>query len=594
MREVKPIDLPRAPPHEQGGEIVTVSALIWRLNQFQRQGVRVSKSSLFGDDAWDFSMENPTRCKRDVCINFSIEVEPNVRLTDGKFPGLVDSLKCLAYSLLFDPPSSKLGLGTIVKGLNRGHGIGNLYWYLAFNGFSKVADIDEGQFSDMLDFFRKLPIKGHSNRPISDRTLRARLHAIEWLRIQNTKLVDRLSFLPWAQDGGFGRWVRKNAKVIKPRGELATQPWSDELLGALVQQSMMEVERAPDLLRRYAEGESPRVLKGGYDRLRSSVALLTGCFTGMRCSELLSIPESVKDSCSERIERYRDHEIHGYFVTATLRKWQPIPKGEEWQTIPMVHHAIGSLASINEQVANKESPFLFRTNFCQRPSAQGRMLSSSTFVEGLNKLAKYYRIDLSEVGGRIKAMEMRRTFARVTTRGGFGLLELQSQLKHRDPALAMQYGAPGIREYLAEEKENWSRDQYVELLESGDTLIGGGAIEFDEVRRRYVGLTRTEKDVFLKALPRRALIDQVGLGLCLYRPDRALCGGEKVSCRPAECGNSILKAQEAVKTLQFMSGENERLLKIFAKQPAKRAHLKTQQLTLRKLLDQAAEDPQSN
>lgn len=593
------------------GDRLPVDTLIRRLRPIQRLAVRVSALSLFGDDRWDFSAEMPTRGREHVVLQFDIPLPNNSALTSAGVPRLVDSIKCLAYSLLFDPPRTDLSLTTISKAFKKGHGVGNLYWYLAVEGVETVSHLSEEQFLDLLDFFKKQPIAGDTEKPVSNRTLLGRLQGIEWIHQQRSKLEDRLSFEPWVQDGTCGRWAKKNAKVFVPRTELSTQPWSDQITRSLILAALKELGSVPELLTRVSAARSVRSLfthsmtvgihpaksaakpmldmklKGDYARLRSSVALLVGCLTGMRCSELLSIQGDPTEFCSVRSERVGQRVVTGHFISATLRKHQPIPKEEEWQTTPVALHAIALLADVNKLVSNQGTPFLFRTSTRQKSTTRGRELRGRTLVTGFNLLAQHHSIDLSEVSGKLSAMDLRRTFARLVTRSGLGLVELQSQLKHLDPGLTMLYGAPSTREYLTEEKENWTRDQYDELLRGDESLIGGGAKEVEETRKHFAGLTRMEKNAFLSALPKQALIDQVGDGLCLYRADRALCGGDKVNCRPAECGNSVIRVEGVVKTLRFRKQENERLLKLFVRQPAKRAHLKVQIATVNKLLDQA-------
>lgn len=593
------------------GDRLPVAALIKKLRPAQRWAVRVSALSSFGDDQWDFSVEMPTRGREHVVLRFDIPLPNNSKLTSAGIPLLVDSIKCLAYSLLFDPPRTDLSLVTIAKAFKKGHGIGNLYWYLAVEGIETVSHLSEERFLDMLDFFKQQPIAGDAAKPISNRTLIGRLQGIDWLHQQRSKLEDRLSFEPWREDRTCGRWAEKNAKVFVPRTELSTQPLPDQIIRSLILAALKELGSAPELLIRVrasravrplfphsitvdlhpveteAEPVLDQQLKGDYVRLRSSVAILVGCLTGMRCSELLSIQGDPTEFCRVRNERIGERVVQGHFIAATLRKHQPVPKAEEWQTAPIAHHAIALLGDVNKLVSNQATLFLFRTNTRQKSATRGRELRGRTLVTGFNLLAQHHGIDLSEVSGKLSAMDLRRTFARLVTRSGLGLVELQSQLKHIDPGLTMMYGAPSVREYLTEEKENWTRDQYEELLRGDKLLIGGGAKEVEETRKHFAGLTRMEKDAFLSTLPKQALIDQVGDGLCLYRADRALCGGDKVNCRPAECGNSVIQVESVVKTLRFRKQENERLLKLFGRQPAKRAHLKVQIATVNKLLDQA-------
>lgn len=595
--------------HVDGHQLVR--HVIQKLSPGKRAEIHVSKSSLFYQNTWDFSTEFPNTHREYAQIKFELSLDDGESLTNGRYEQLLDSMKCLAYSLIYDPPNGSLSLRGFTKIFSIGHGIGNLYFYLAKNKFRSVSELTEYDFSEFLNYFKKLPVKRGKGHVISDRTLVGRLRGVEWLYLQRNKLADKLIFDPWSEEGTVGRWAMKNSQANVSRDMLQTEAWSDKLIAAMINSAIREVEKKNELCEKFeirsvlseiksnlgnkkyyriygAEVSAEcSTLKRDYALFRSSVFLLVGILTGMRSSELRSIRGTSSDICEVREELLSNRYVIGYFILSHLIKHQPIPKQEKWQTIPFAHKVINLLIDINKFVENQRVDYLFR--ICDRPKEKTARssLASNTLVLGMNDLAKRYQVDLTEVNGRISAMNLRRTFARVVTRGGLGIVELQSQLKHEDPELTFKYGAPSLREYLAEEKMNWSRDQYAELLGANDSIIGGGASDLLDLRNQFVGLTREGREVFLDALPKKALIDQVGDGLCMYRPDRALCGGEKVSCRPAECTNSIMRVDDVLNTLRYRKKENERLLKRFARQPGKRAHLKEQIATVTKLLDQA-------
>jgi hypothetical protein len=74
-------------------------------------------------------------------------------------------------------------------------------------------------------------------------------------------------------------------------------------------------------------------------------------------------------------------------------------------------------------------------------------------------------------------------------------------------------------------------------------------------------------------LPKKALIEQVGDGLCIFRPSKALCEGNKDSCLPADCKNSIIMSNGLLKDLKWRKSENKRLKIMFSTEPQKTVHL---------------------
>ncbi len=576
----------------------------------ERMGVRISSLSVFSDMEWSFADENPGINRAKLVVNFKQLLPKFGYISVNQCDDLIDSLKCLVYSLIFDPPRAQLGIATIAKSVSLGHGLGNLYIYMSRNGIGRAADLTEFDLSQFLKQLAESPLKGKGDAPINNRALLSRATGIEWLYLQRSKLADFVSFDPWKAEGSCGKWSRENAQKLIPRDQLSTQPWSDNLTRAIFYAALAELERKNFLIDRlqYRADENRKketigqkayykkkrekedvrdlYLKKDFVLFRSSVFILVGYLTGMRSGELRSIQGGVEEICTVKEVVFANSRIKAYFINGKLSKWQPVPKIEEWQTMPLAHEAIKALSEVNSYINNQASNYLFRGSNRQKTETNGRQMEANAALKGINLLANHHNIDLAEVQGRISVIDLRRTYARIVTRDGMGAVELQTQLKHHDINLTQQYGAPSTREYLSLEKNNWSKEQYAELLTGSDHLVGGGASEISAMKLEFIGLAREEKDDFLNSLTKKALIDQVGDGLCLYRPERALCGGEKVNCRPADCKNSVIKLDAALETLMFRKAENQRLLKRFSRQPAKREHLKVQLAEIEKLLAQ--------
>lgn len=567
---------------------ISPHALIHEMSRVERSQAMVSACSCYAANEWDFSNEFPKLPRSELRVKFDLALASG-SLTDGAHAELLDSLKCLIYSLVFDPPQFRLGISTIIRAVRPGHGLAHLYVFLANNNFRSLAAITKDDFDDFLEWVCELPGQAEV---ITDRTLKSRVHGIEWIPLQGKSLFDRFQFAPWEDARSVGRWARSNAEIIVARGELRTQPWSDSLIEAMVRAALAELEMAPEIEKccvDYVENrESRQLMRRKYVALRSAVGLLVMLFTGMRLTEALQVPSDLKKSVSIVEIRDGDRSIRGRFVHSTQSK-KTMQIEDSWITIQIVHEAITVLAKVDERVPVKYSYLLHAMRLFGLERDTQRRLAARVFMEGLNNLATKHRVDLSEVGGRICSFDFRRTFARLLTRKGLHVLELKYQLKHAEADLAMQYGAPGLKEYLIVEKQNFTRDQYNELLAGDEEVIGGGAAELKEMRIVFRGLTRGEKEDFLRTLPNDALIDQTDLGLCRYRPHLALCGGNKVACKPDACKNSVIQVDEFRKTVDFRASENARMAKIFARHPAKRAHLKAQLVLLDNLRRQMEE-----
>ena len=74
-----------------------------------------------------------------------------------------------------------------------------------------------------------------------------------------------------------------------------------------------------------------------------------------------------------------------------------------------------------------------------------------------------------------------------------------------------------------------------EFVGSQVPIIGGGSEEIAVIRREFRGMAKKDQLQFLKSLPLRGLIEKTDDGYCFYRATKALCGGDKANCRPADC-----------------------------------------------------------
>lgn len=567
---------------------VSAHVLTHDMNRVERSQTMISGCSCFAHSVWDFSNEFPRLPRSETIVRFDLQLVIG-SLTDDAHSDLLDSFKCLIYSLVFDPPHPRLGAATIFRAVRPGHGLAHLFVFLANHKFRSLSSFTRDDFDDFLEYLGELPGEA---KVITDKTLASRVRGIDWISLQGKKLIDQFQFVPWDDARSAGMWARSKAEIIVAKGELKTQPWSDSLVEAMVKAALAVLRAAPEFEKwsiEYRENqEARRLIRQHYVALRSAVGLLVMLFSGMRLTEALMISSDLSKSISVVEIREKDRAIRGRLIHTTQSK-KTAQIEDSWVTIPIVHDAITALAKVDAQLPIKYSFLIHARRLFRVERDTRRRMAANAFMHGLNQLAESQGVNLSEIGGRISSLDLRRTFARLLTRKGIHVIELKEQLKHADTDLTMQYGAPGLREHLMTEKQNFTRDQYQELLAGEERIVGGGANEVKEMRIEFRGLTRGEKEKFLDSLPNDALIDQTDLGLCRYRPHLALCGGNKVACKPEACKNSVIKAEEFGKTLGFRVSENARLAKIFARQPAKRAHLKAQMTLLDSLRRQIEE-----
>ena len=171
-------------------------------------------------------------------------------------------------------------------------------------------------------------------------------------------------------------------------------------------------------------------------------------------------------------------------------------------------------------------------------------------------------------------------------RQGLGLRALQDQLKHFDIEMTKVYGDPNLYAELQAEKFELSEELLEEFVGSQIPVIGGGAEELHALRKEFIGLAKKDRGAFLKSLPEKALVEQTDDGLCFYRAKKALCGGDKSNCRPADCNNSWIPASGKKRTLIWRKQENERMVSFFKNQPLKVSFLRGRIEEIDKLLRQ--------
>ncbi|MDT4840822.1 Phage integrase family protein [compost metagenome] len=303
----------------------------------------------------------------------------------------------------------------------------------------------------------------------------------------------------------------------------------------------------------------------------------------MRWHEISAIKSGASYHWIEEVIEHEGLKRKFYFVVTHTYKLQAQSTKYMWQTLPIVKSALEA-ADRGLASRRKNGGFLF-------PSEKrvGQRISDTTTNAILKKFAYLHDI---RFGGRVwkpASHQFRKKFARIMVRQGLGLRALQDQLKHFDIEMTRGYGNMSLYVELQQEKFQLSTEQYDELLSNQVPIIGGGAAEVAEYRKQFLGMTKKEQLKFLQELPRSAVIEQVDDGLCMYRPQKALCGGDRAACRPADCNNSVLPAAGKRRTFEWRRQENFRLLEYFKADPLKVSFLSERIGELEKLLKQLDE-----
>jgi hypothetical protein len=309
----------------------------------------------------------------------------------------------------------------------------------------------------------------------------------------------------------------------------------------------------------------------------------------MRVHEVLNLREFYEGKEGEVLpySSVEDVEADGvvrqcYFIRSVTTKLEKVPKLTRWQVAPIAIEAANVVMRMRAKYRGKAG-FLFASN---NRNLHGMHTNTQSINEGLQTFAARHDIRWQGKVWCIKTHQFRKKFARMMVRQGLGLRQIQDQLKHIDIEMTKIYGDMHLHDELRQEKFVLSREQYEELLRGSTPLIGGGADEITELRQEFIGKTREDQEKMLDTLTKTALIDAVDFGYCLYNPQRAKCGGSAQNCKPADCMNSVIPLDTAVRHLKGRKRRNDHLLATL-KSPLAKAHILEMQGTTIRLLEQA-------
>lgn len=573
---------------------------------------QISKHSKYSYNKWDFSYENPKLKKCDVTFNFEkLVFNDGTNVCSQHNEQYLAVAKDFIEQLIFNPLPSNPKTSTLTKLLT--HGLKRILSYMYDNKILKLSDITEFDASCIQS---EILNETHKNGlEITNRTLLSRVRGFGHLQKQSHKMRDGLT-VHLLEGMSESEWARINANKVIGRQERTTSEMPDSVAKKLYHAAIRDIETYKILhevnlarekfisIRKYKKKYrddgtvyyEPTVKKTfpysdfGFtnhheinffqNRLMSAGYILIALFTGMRIHEILRI-RNEHNFKSETLN-YNGYEQVISFVISQTTKLEAEPTKYKWQTLPFIKQIMDKLklGLSNRYTSNKDYLFVQKANRSPYP------VSNMSMNTMLRQYLNHNNITYNNEVWYIASHQFRKKFARIMTRQGLGIKAIQDQLKHYDPEMTKIYGDPNIYIELQQEKLILSEELYAELYSNQIPIIGGGADEVKQLRKEFKGMTKAEREIFLQSLPKKALIEQTDDGLCMYRPQKALCGGDKTACRPADCNNSVISADGMRRTLLWRKRENERLLTFFKSSLPKTSYLNSRNIEINKLIEQ--------
>tara|TARA_R110000850_G_scaffold16079_17_gene50242 strand:- start:36901 stop:38763 length:1863 start_codon:yes stop_codon:yes gene_type:complete len=577
-----------------------------------RQGLKVSSKSFYRDNKWDFTAELPDYPSYEVILDFSkIRFSDGSNIVDLENKMFLDQVREFYFTLLVDPPSSYPKLTTWVTSTRRC--INSLFDYMKTNSILYLCDLDEGDLADFLD-----RISGQEKPQggiITNRTLATRSQGLDWLFEQGTKMSTGLIVNPFVDYGSRTQWAKFAAQKVLPRNKSRTVEIPDAVVEKIVVHALEDLKIGKVLsdiyeveqrfpLPGYGTKTRSRAMKEVYEiygwwnddikghirktlesRLEGAAYCLIALFTGMRIHEILRMKYGLENNWVEEFVEIDGGIKKMFFVISTTTKLEARPTSYKWQTIPVVQEAILALEQGLKRYFDAGNIWLFASR--GKGSLKRKQATVKSAVgHSIKNLCKAHNITHNEIVWDLSSHQFRKKFARIMVRQGLGLKALQDQLKHYDIEMTKIYGDANLYVELQAEKFELSAELIEEFVGKQIPVIGGGAEELDGLRKEFLGLTRKDRSLFLRSLPTKAVVEQTDDGLCFYRPNKALCGGDKANCRPGDCNNAWMPAAGKKRTLLWRKKENERMMTFFKAQPLKVEFLRTRNVEIEKLLGQ--------
>lgn len=572
------------------------------LSDVTRSAISVSEKSKYSDPEWSLTAENPDLHPANVTLRLSrIFFDDGTDITYPCKAHYLRSTREYLFSMLADPPSSSPKWSTVCGTYHKG--VARLLRYMHKNAFLKFSDLGPTDLEDFLDLVSSESVKG--NTAINNRALQARVSGLNWLYEQTLKIEDGLQCNPFGHYGSASNWAnaccqkqipRHGSRTVEMPDEIARQVFCRALEDLAISETLQRLHDARLDYNSSSYSSKKRFLNpfpwhdfgmiSGKEIVRWEARLATACYiviamlTGMRWHELVSLRVGERENWLEEEIVHEEIQRTFYFVLSYTNKLQAEPVQYKWQTLPIVKLALNA-AELGLARRRKGGKFLF-------PSyrTEGTRTSDSASGANFRRFVDVHNIFHNGKLWPLASHQFRKKYARIMTRQGLGLKELQDQLKHFDIEMTRGYGDMNLYVELQEEKFILSGEQYTEMMQSQQRYVGGGGEEMDKLQKTFLGMTKGQQETLLKELPRSALIEQMDDGLCMYRSKHALCGGDAAACRPADCNNALIPITGKRKSFTWRINENNRLLRHFCKQPSKVAYLEARNVELHKLIVQ--------
>jgi site-specific recombinase XerD len=572
----------------------------------KRNKLKISFKSTYKDNIWNLCKEHPDLPPQEVTLNFStMQIGLNETLTTPGNTKYLEIAKEFTYSLITNPPPTYPKWSTCCNEIK--NGLKYLLKFMKENGIEKLSEISKHDFEIYHKEIREKPLK--NNSPVTNHSLVTRVGSLTWLFLQSDKLSDGLKVWPFGDYKTKTEWCRANAQKVIPKNRMCTLAIPDPVIRELLNTAIRDLKISDqleninifrdNLTKNGAKINYHKLMRTGFtwkefglesgmeirnleSRLISACYIIIAIFTGMRFHEIAHLKVDNKLNWETRTIKSNQRSKNIHFVKSMTNKLQSNPTPYLWQTLPIVKEAINALEiGLSWRRKKDNNVYLFAAK-----NKTSERISQATINLTLKFYVKFNNIKHHDDFWNITTHQFRKTFSRIMIRQGLGLKELQDQLKHFDIEMTKIYGDINLYTELQQEKFIVSQELYDEILSNQLPIIGGGSSEVESWRKEFIGLTKESRDGFLSELPKKALIEQVGDGLCMFRPAKALCGGNIDNCLPADCKNSIIYSKGLLKTLNWRKNENNRLKVFFPKQPLKLAHINNKNLEIDKLINQ--------
>lgn len=569
--------------------------------------IKISETSQWRDEIWYFDINVPGRVNSTKLIKWAQKLPDSSLLTDEQNAYLLESCRRFIWSLRIDPPAGKKkvsfsSLPEIALNL-----FVFLRWMIA-NGYRHFHQIGEVAIENYIAYYRTR--NGKSGKPLTTNALLHPLQVIEYLYKQRNKLPDAIMAQPFDGDsasiyigykfaneqsipyipddiaidiiGKAIKWVESYAKDIFDLDEAINKIEYEFAIRKICYTEHRKkishlfrtftFSKLKDLNQPWREPlRNKHELNFLLDRLIDACYIVIAGLTGMRVSEILSLQVgclAIKTSINE-------HHNLSYlcgrtYKTAIDRQGQKT----KWVAPEPVNVAVNILEQLSQpfrEKSGKSDLFLLLTYRTGEIGVASRCVINSR----INKFAKFIGVPLFQGSvWQFSTHQFRKTFARfVGRRDKTSLYALAQHFKHVSIAMTDHYVGTDhdLMELIGE-------TQIEEMRAALDVILGAEALAGkagqEIVARNFKFRGRAGNDV------RRDMVDYLlnetdltiymhSYGFCVFRPESALCGGNRACIGHSVCINcqNFIVSEEHRPFWENHKNRNLELLQIMKEKP---------------------------